>query len=80
MRELLGREWDVVVLQDQSQIPGGARPLERDAALETLLEFYRPALERIGAEAVRTLPPAPTPSAPAPLPRAFLLSARHAPP
>ena len=52
VHEMLQRDWDYVVLQDQSQIPGGARPLERDAAIATLREYYRPALQLIRAEAV----------------------------
>lgn len=52
VHEMLRRDWDFVVLQDQSQIPGGARPLERDATLITLRDFYRPALQLIKAEAI----------------------------
>lgn len=50
--EMLARDWDYVVLQDQSQIPGGARPLDRDLALLTLREFYKPYLQRVRAEAI----------------------------
>jgi hypothetical protein len=50
--EMLARDWDYVVLQDQSQIPGGARPVDRDLALLTLRDFYKPHLQRVKAEAV----------------------------
>jgi hypothetical protein len=50
--EMLARDWDYVVLQDQSQIPGGARPLDRDLALLALRDFYKPYLKRVRAEAI----------------------------
>lgn len=52
VQQMLERDWDYVVLQDQSQIPGGARPADRDLALASLELFYKPALHRIRAEAL----------------------------
>jgi hypothetical protein len=49
VQEMLSVDQDYVVLQDQSQIPGGARPLERDEALLTLRTFYKPACAAIEA-------------------------------
>jgi hypothetical protein len=51
-QQMLTRDWDYVVLQDQSQIPGGARPLDRDATLESLRRYYKPALESVRAKAL----------------------------
>jgi hypothetical protein len=52
VQQMLEQDWDYVVLQDQSQIPGGARPADRDLALASLELFYKPALHRIRAEAL----------------------------